>query len=252
MAVIWQKKIDGSLYQVRSAGKTRRLYTNGVCHSEFNPDRVVTGSIWDLLVLPAFFHSDPAPRRILMLGVGGGASILQFHHLLEKTTIVGVELNPVHLQLAQKFFDIDTVPAQLHQAEAGEWLQSYRGAAFDLIIDDLFTNEGKEPVRSVSADSDWFSLLSQHLAEDGKLVLNFASSKEFKRAGYFINKRINRRFKQVFRFSNPQLDNIVGAFIQKESSSQQLRENLRANPVFRQALQNRQLRYHVRDVSLSL
>ena len=250
MAVIWQKKIDGSLYQVRSAGKTRRLYTNGICHSEFNPDRVVTGSIWDLLVLPAFFHTHLAPARILMLGVGGGASILQLHHLLEGPTVVGVELNPVHLELAQRFFDIDTIPARLYQAEAGEWLQNYKGAAFDLIIDDLFTNEGKEPVRSVSADSDWFALLSRHLAEDGKLVLNFASSEEFKRAAYFINKRVNRNFKQAFRFSNPQLDNIVGAFIQRESSSTELRENLRANPLLGRALQNRQLRYHVRDVSV--
>jgi len=45
MAIIWQKNIDGTKYEVRAAGKTRRLYTNGVCHSEFNPDKLVTGSI---------------------------------------------------------------------------------------------------------------------------------------------------------------------------------------------------------------
>jgi len=71
MAVIWQKKIAGTHYEVRSAGQTRRLYTNGLCHSEFNPQKLVTGSIWDLLVLPALFYKPGHIKKVLMLGVGG-------------------------------------------------------------------------------------------------------------------------------------------------------------------------------------
>ena len=107
MAVIWQKYVNGTKYQVRRAGLTRRLYTNDVCHSEFNPDKLVTGSIWDLLVLPAFFHTPGKIKRVLMLGVGGGASILQLHHLLQPDHITGLELDPVHLDIARRFFNVD-------------------------------------------------------------------------------------------------------------------------------------------------
>ena len=52
MALLWERRVEGTLYQVRSAGRTRRLYTNGVFHSQYNPVRPVTGSVWDLLLLP--------------------------------------------------------------------------------------------------------------------------------------------------------------------------------------------------------
>ncbi len=250
MAVIWQKKIDGSVYQIRSAGKTRRLYTNGVCHSEFNPSKVLTGSIWDLLILPAFFYEPESVRRILMLGVGGGASILQLHHLLQVENICGVELDPVHLELAHRFFNIESIPVDLHNAEARQWLQEYQGDAFDLIIDDLFTSKGKEPVRALEADTDWFSLLLSHLSETGRLVINFASAEEFRESAYFQNFRISKQFSAAFKLTNVQLDNIVGAFLRLDSGTAQLRANVMDNPVLARALQNKQLRYNIRNVSI--
>ncbi len=41
---------------MRTAGKTLRLYTDGVFHSQFNPNHAVTGGVWDALMLPAFFY----------------------------------------------------------------------------------------------------------------------------------------------------------------------------------------------------
>ncbi|NKB38789.1 MAG: methyltransferase domain-containing protein [Gammaproteobacteria bacterium] len=250
MAVIWQKKIGGSLYQIRSAGKTRRLYTNGVCHSEFNPAKLVTGSIWDLLILLAFFYQPESVRRILMLGVGGGASILQLHHLLDVENICGVELDPVHLELANRFFNIETIPVDLHNAEAREWLQHYKGSSFDLIIDDLFTNKGKEPVRALEADTDWFTLLLTNLSETGRLVINFASTEEFRKSAYFQDLTIARQFSAAFRLSNVQLDNIVGAFVRLDTDAARLRANVMSNPVLAQALHSKKLRYNIRNVSI--
>ena len=49
MAIVWQDTRDGTHYQVRTAGKTLRLYTDGVLHSQYNPVKRLTGSVWDLL-----------------------------------------------------------------------------------------------------------------------------------------------------------------------------------------------------------
>jgi len=249
MAVIWQKNIDGKKYQVREAGKTRRLYTNGVCHSEFNPDKLITGSIWDLLILPAFFYAPGKIRRILMLGVGGGASILQLHHLIEPQSITGVELNTVHLDIARRFFRLDASHVDLYEADAREWLEEYDGAPYDMIIDDLFVDEGAEPVRAIEANSEWFNLILGHLARDGHLVTNFGSHDEFRHSGYFRNTRINNRFSSAFKLTSPLLENVVGAFMRIETDSKMLRNNINAHDVLSRALQSKQLRYRIRKMN---
>ncbi|MEJ2060857.1 MAG: class I SAM-dependent methyltransferase, partial [Gammaproteobacteria bacterium] len=101
MAVLWEKRSGGRHYEVRGAGATRRLYTDGVFHSQFSPRRPLTGSIWDLLLLPAYFHDPSDIRRVLVLGVGGGTVIRQFQHFIAPECIEGVELNPVHLTVAR-------------------------------------------------------------------------------------------------------------------------------------------------------
>jgi spermidine synthase len=249
MAVIWQKYIDGKKYQVREAGKTRRLYTNGVCHSEFNPDKLVTGSIWDLLILPAFFYSSGEIRRVLMLGVGGGASILQLHHLLEPDSICGVELNPVHLDIARRFFKVDVVSVDLYESDAHDWLDEYSGEPFDMIVDDLFVDEASEPVRAIEANTEWFNLILKHLSKKGHLVANFGSHEEFMQSAYFRNAKVRKRFASAFRLTSPLLENVVGAFMRIETDSKMLREGINAHPLLARSLQSKQLRYRIRKMS---
>lgn len=75
MAVVWEQEQDGVLYQVRNHGASLRLYANGIQHSEFHPERLVTGSVWDLLWLPALLQPPESVRRVLVLGLGGGSLI---------------------------------------------------------------------------------------------------------------------------------------------------------------------------------
>ena len=56
MAILWSRQIAGVNYQVRTAGQTRRLYTDGVFHSQYHPGRMYTGGVWDLLMMPALFY----------------------------------------------------------------------------------------------------------------------------------------------------------------------------------------------------
>ena len=77
MAVVWQRQEDGVLYQVHRRGDRMRLFANGVQHSEFHPKRLVTGSVWDLLWLPALLSEPQRFRRVLILGLGGGTTELE-------------------------------------------------------------------------------------------------------------------------------------------------------------------------------
>lgn len=224
MAIIWQKKIHNTLYEVRSAGKTRRLYSNGVFHSQYRPYCKLLGGIWDLLVLPAFFYGVEDIRRILVLGVGGGAIIHQLHWYFQVDEIIGVELNPVHIKIAKTHFGVKPQHASIQQADAKQWLESYQGPAFDLIIDDVFGEKDGEPIRAIPADKKWFGLLEKNIVNNGLIVINFASNKELKNCAYFHSDAIKRKFSSAFQYSLPLFENSIAAFLKKPVLSSTLRK----------------------------
>src|SRR5690606_38618268 len=154
MALIWSKRHGNVNYEVRSAGNTRRLYSNGVFHSSYNPSRAITGGVWDLLMMPAFLYPPGAIRRVLLLGVGGGTVIRQLQAFVRPREIVAVDLDPVHLDVARRFFGVRGEDARLVHADAREWLDA-DDSRYDLVIDDLFGERDGEPVRAVTADAAW-------------------------------------------------------------------------------------------------
>ncbi|GAB4301192.1 MAG: hypothetical protein Kow0096_21830 [Thiohalomonadaceae bacterium] len=245
MALLWFRQDGADRYEVRSAGKARRLYTNGVFHSQYNPRQPVSGSVWDLLMLPAFF----APwevRRVLVLGVGGGAVIHQLNHFLAPQVIVGVELNPVHLVVARRFFGVRAANVTLHEADALRWVRQYRGPPFDLIIDDLFGDADGEPQRVVAADGRWFRQLGRLLAPNGTLVFNFAALAELQTCAWFHEETIRRRYPSAFRLTAPQYENAIAAFLSRPTPTARLRRHLAAWPALDPARRSCRLNYRIR------
>lgn len=230
MAVIWQHVQGTTHYEVRSAGASRRLYTDGVFHSQFNPKRPVSGSVWDLLFLPAFFRPPGSVRRVLVLGVGGGAVIRQIRHFLRPDQITGVELDPVHLRIARRFFGVGGQGVTLVRDDAAEWVRNYDGEPFDYVVDDLFGAEGGEPVRAVVANSEWFLCLTRILAHDGVLTLNFPTAYSLSHCGFFRSRRLRKQFPAAYRFTLPLYENGIGAFLRCSSNTRSLRQNLTRVP----------------------
>lgn len=215
MAIIWQQQKKGVNYEVRSAGRTRRLYTDGVFHSQYNPNTPVTGSVWDLLLLPLFFHPIQSVKRVLVLGVGGGAVINQINHFLSPQQIVAVELNPVHLYVAKRFFSVEANNLELVQGDAIRWVEKYRGEKFDVIIDDLFGEVDGEPSRAVEANERWCQQLSRLVHADGTLVMNF-DTPQARQQSYWWQQRkssaVKQRWRNSYEFSTELYSNSVGVW----------------------------------------
>lgn len=172
MALVWSHQAEGNLYELRSAGASLRLYRNGVNHSQWNPDRPLSGSIWDLIALPALHRPVGSLESALMLGFGAGTVARQLCDLAAMRHIVGVELDPMHLSIAQGFFDCDD-RCELIAGDAVEWIQDEAGETrYDLIIDDLYGEEDGIPERYAPMDLDWFARLTGLLNPGGILVLN--------------------------------------------------------------------------------
>ncbi|TNF91583.1 MAG: hypothetical protein EP297_15595 [Gammaproteobacteria bacterium] len=246
MAVIWQKEVDGKLHEVRSVGETRRLYTDGVFHSQFNLNHPVTGSIWDLMLLPAFFTQPGTIQRILVLGVGGGAVMRQLAYFLKPETITGIEISPHHLHIAKHYFGVVGKPYELVQADAIGWLRSYHGKPFDLIIDDLYGEMDGQARRSIAPDAGWFNLLTNNLSDNGILVMNFLDNKELRQSAWYSSPTISQKLPYAFKLTTILYQNAVAAFLRQESSSQVLRKYIQQIPELDPRKRSTRLRYGIR------
>lgn len=247
MAVLWQSRRAGVDYEVRSAGRTRRLYTNGVLHTQYNPAHALTGSVWDLLLLPALLQPQRSFERVLVLGVGGGAVINLLRRHLHFDALVGVELDGLHLQLARRYFELKGPGIELVQADARDWLPDYDGEAFDLIIDDLFTEVDGEPARAVTATPAWLRLLDSHLTRRGLLVMNFPGGRDLRQCGFAAAPRLRARYRSAFEFTHPRLENHIGVWLKFSADSRDLRRTLKDMPELDPA--RSRLEYRMRRLS---
>lgn len=248
MAVVWQRQHDGIRYEVRSHGRTLRLFANGVQHSEFHPQRLVTGSVWDLLWLPALFDDPQRYRRVLVLGLGGGSIIPPLAELLSPDALVAVEKDPLHLEVARDQFKVGNWGAELHCADAADFVRDYRGEPFDLVIEDLFAPNDTSVSRALPATGRWLGQLSKLLSADGMLVMNFGDWAEF-RDSWAASDRALRGWQRRYRFATPDCHNAVIAFRRDDTGSDVLRANLLAHPQLGHELTAGRLDYSVRNVS---
>ncbi|WP_066963946.1 spermidine synthase [Microbulbifer sp. Q7] len=213
MALVWSKQAGDSLYEVRSHGATIRLYSNGVFHSQWNARDPLKGSFWELLFLPVFFRPAERVRRVLILGVGGGALIRLLQRFVEPEQIVGVDIDRHHLTVARRYFGVRG--AELVCADARHYVAQAAGSnlagQFDLIVDDLFGHTAGVAERAISADLEWCGKLLALLSPDGLVVSNFGSRRELLESGW-RSARLQRQLQGGWRAELPGYENSIGIF----------------------------------------
>ena len=252
MTIIYQQSIKGVSYEVRTAGQSRRLYTNGAFHTQFHPHRTFTYGIWDLLTIPALYVPSQLDRvqrgresrtdanSALILGVGGGAAVHQCHNLLAIRHTIGIELDPQHLYLAKRFFGLRELPGlTLVEADATEWISRHRQRHV-LLVDDLYlhasTQETRlaDPVRPALPPPDrWLTTLAGRVSKNGVLVQNHLASPTAARTTRVHRPIISALFASALLFTTPRYANGILALYKEPVSARRM-----ANPVRRVLQQN--------------
>jgi len=209
LTLLWELEQAGTLYSVRGHGASVRLYSNGVFHSQWNPERPFAGGIWDCLGLPVLYRRRQATRRILVLGVGGGAVIRQLEMLVPFESLTALEIDPVHVDVARRWFGVNDARVSLFEADAIAWVQHYTGEPFDLVIDDLFGHASGQPVRARALTPEWVALLRGITTRDGLTVVNCVESDELSNAAWAF---LDGGYRHARRWSLPGYDNAIGVF----------------------------------------
>ena len=247
MAVVWQRQEAGVLYQVHRRGDRMRLFANGVQHSEFHPKRLVTGSVWDLLWLPALLSEPERFRRVLILGLGGGTLLPPIRELLAPDKLIAVELDPHHLAVAREVFSVVGEGEQTVLGDAVAWLNAYDGEPFDLIIEDLFAPDNEVVSRAVPADRAWVRTLARHVSERGTLVMNFGDFTEY-RQSHAADQLTMKGWSSRFRLACGDCHNAVVAFTRDPARSVHLRRRLQQDARLAPLLRRGRLDYHIRQL----
>jgi len=209
MSTLWETTRSGTHYSVRQAGGSVRLYSNGVFHSQWNKQRPFAGAVWDCLSLPCLYRPPQQCKRILLLGLGGGAGVRQLQTLVDFDFLQAIEIDSVHIQIARKWFGVSNRRIKITQADAIDWAFNYRGAGFDLIIDDLFGHSENEPQRAQPLNDVWVRRLRDALNKNGTLITNCISRSELVNA---VPVFAANGFVQGYRWSLPEYENAIGVF----------------------------------------
>lgn len=235
MAVIYEKRTPDCVYQVRTAGSSVRLYSNSVLHSQYNPKQVISGAIWDLLLLPAFFKP-VAPKKILLLGLGGGTLVKMVQHFFPNAEIDCVELDVHHIRIAKRFFKVKGI--NIHQGDAYTFLKQNR-KKYDWVIDDVFGHLDGNPSRQASLNN---VLYKRSLKRDGVLSINIIDEVE----GF---SSLKKQFKQAYGLRHPLYENEICVFADSLMDEGGFESNLQKSKLLDQRYKTCRLRYELEKLS---
>src|SRR3954468_23360259 len=112
----------------------------------------------------------PAPRRILLAGLGGGALPRFLHRNFPEARVEVVEINPQVLEVATQYLGF-TPDARLvvHIADARDFIARAPAGAYDLIVLDAYADATVPPHL---ATLEFMAAVRQALAPSGVVVSN--------------------------------------------------------------------------------
>lgn len=220
MTRLYRRVVAGKTYEVRTAGASVRLYTNGAFHSQWHPKHIFQGAVWDLLSLPALLRAEP-PKTILALGVGGGTALHQLYQLEPWRRAIGIDIDGEHLRLAKRFFKLQYPGLTLRQDDAIAWIAKHQ-AAFDYLIDDLYLDGTQDPERPEAIGKTWLTDLFNRTTDNGVLIQNHLDV-QHARACFKTNRAwFKSRFSRVLLLTSSTYTNGVLAAYRGRVDVQQL------------------------------
>jgi spermidine synthase len=144
------------------------------------PDTLVSAYTRKMM---AFLLFNPNPKKIVMVGLGGGCLAKFCYRNLPKTRISVVEIDERVIALREEFH----IPSDDERfrivCEDGARYISNSSQPIDVVVVDAFDPVGLAPTL---ADTDFYERVSQRLAANGMLVMNFSG--ETQRYGMHIKR----------------------------------------------------------------
>ena len=168
-------------YLVVEEGKDgwRRLRINEgvVSHSKVHAGFPLTYGAWDYVALAPFVQPEgegpiAGPRRWAVLGAGAGTTARLVRTLYPGDKVLGVELDPVILELGEQWFDSAHPDYETVAMDARGWMRSAAEGPFDVVVIDAY----RQPYIPFELTTvECFREVERLLAPGGVVAINVAS-----------------------------------------------------------------------------
>jgi spermidine synthase len=119
----------------------------------------------------------PQPRSIYLAGLGGGRLALVLYHALPDATIHATEIDPEIVAIARRYFGLPDDARIAVTIEDGRVYLERRTALHDLILVDVFLDNGYSPYRL--ATREFYALCRSRLRPGGVVVTNLLAGDSF-------------------------------------------------------------------------
>ena len=126
----------------------------------------------------AFLLFGPEPRRVLLVGLGGGSLVKFIYHRMPQAQCEVVEVSPDVVSVARRWFQVPAGDGrfQIHVCDGADFL-ARPGPAYDAILVDGY--DGHSQVAALST-RDFYDACRSRLEARGTLVVNlWGSDKSF-------------------------------------------------------------------------
>lgn len=165
-----------NLVRVAERGTVRTMYVvndDGTQYIETRVDRAYPASL-DLDVfrtMMAGFLIQPRPKRLLVLGLGGGAICNYLYKRIPDIDIDAVDIDPVVVRFAQTYFGVprEDPRFRVHVMDARQYVERHVGDGWDMIMLDAFI--GVKVPRHLRT-AEFHAAVLARLTTDGVVVAN--------------------------------------------------------------------------------
>ncbi len=141
---------------------------------------------------------DSNPQQILLLGVAGGTLIHILNNIFPNAKIIGVDIDPLIVNLGKKYFDLDKVKnTQIKISDAQHFVQELsqkKNIKFDLIISDLFMGRN---IPKFTENKIFLKNLFKLLNPGGLMIFNRLYFQNYKSEARVFLDKIKEMFKDI-------------------------------------------------------
>jgi spermidine synthase len=147
----------------------------------------------------------PEPKRILVVGLGGGAMPMFLRTVLPKAHIDVVDIDPVVVEVARRYFDFrEDAALRAHVGDGRRFVET-AGPAYDLIFLDAY---GSDNIPLHLATREFLLAVRARLAERGAVVANVWET-DFNPLFTSMVRTYQVSFQQLYSFDVPSSGNRI-------------------------------------------
>lgn len=168
----------GRVRVVEATDGLRTLYTGGgrARQSAIYPGRPLHLELAYTRVAAIGLALVPPDARILFVGLGGGAMPMFAHHVLHRAQIDVVEIDPLIVDVARRFFGfMEDDRMRVHTADGRAFIERAPAESWDLIVLDAFADD---EVPFALTTREFLDAVHSRLAPAGIVVANLWSAND--------------------------------------------------------------------------